>query len=74
MSPTWVQLCTFGKDGGIDGIPEAADQEYQTPKEGKDAAALILAKYPEVLAVWVRKVKDAHIRTIAMIERLAGGR
>ena len=63
-----IQLCSYTATGeGID-LPED-DQWFASPQEGKRAARAILDKYPHVASVWVRKVRDAHIRTVAMVQR-----
>lgn len=63
-----IQLCSFTATGeGID-LPEN-DRWYGSPKEGKEAARAILNKYPNIASVWVRKVRDAHIRTVAVVQR-----
>lgn len=59
-----VQLCPFTREGvGVE-VPEA-ETFYPTPAAAKDAARAIIAKYPAVYAVWVRKVRDGKIRTVS---------
>ncbi|MBI2069484.1 MAG: hypothetical protein HYT79_02700 [Elusimicrobia bacterium] len=63
-----IQLCSFTAAGdGID-LPET-ERWYNSPRDGKQAAQAILDKHPHIASVWVRKVRDAHIRTVAVVQR-----
>ena len=66
-----IQLCAYGPDGGDDTIKEC-ETWYDSPKSGKEMAETILRKYPHLVAVWVRKINDGHMRTVAMIEKTGG--
>ena len=64
-----IQLCAYGPDGVSNSdIPECLTW-YASPASGKLAARGILASYPQISAIWVRKIKDAHMRTVAYITR-----
>ena len=64
-----IQLCAYDVDGaGLDALPEVL-KWYPTPKAGRDAARLLLASNLAVTAVWVRKIRDGKMRTVAMVTR-----
>ena len=63
-----IQLCAYGPNGGDDTIKEC-EAWYDSPKSGRAMAQSLLTMYPHLVAVWVRKINDGHMRTIAFVEK-----
>lgn len=63
-----IQLCAFNENGGVD-LPDSAVVWSSTLTEARASAQALLKQYPDLVAVWVRRIKAGHFKTLAMIER-----